>query len=600
MTIRLNKLLARRGLGARRKCDALIQSGAVRVNGTVVTEPGTQVEPERDRIVVNGRPLPGASEHRYYMLHKPVGVITTLDDPEGRRTIREFLPAGGRVYPIGRLDADTSGLLLLTNDGELAHRLMHPRYGVEKHYRVRVDREPDSRQLDRLRGGVEFEDGIRSQPAEVRILRRDRETCLIAITIHEGRYRQVRRMCEAVGLEVRGLHRSGYGPLFLGLLERGLWRELSEAEVAKLRAVSARPMPRRNTYDGGVPRGPRAGGAPRPFRADAEGEPREAPRRGSAPPRGREGARPTRPPGAPVRPRFPREGTERRAPRPLPGEPRSLPGERRPFDRERSGARRPFDRPRTGARRPDDRPRPGARRPDDRPRTGARRPDDRPRTGERRPFERPRSSERRSGPFERERGGSPERRPFDRAARTPKRPEGSSRTPRSSERERSGGPPSTFERPRGPQRPSDRTRGPGRPFERTRGPGRPSNRRPDLGSPYDRERASSGQRRGSSGRPFEPRRAGGGEGRPFRGQRAPARPGERPRRSGPFGRSTGTERGERPGSGPGFRRQGPPRPAGRFDRSGSRPGNAPPRPGRGRSGPPRGKGGGPRPRGTGR
>src|SRR5207237_5060290 len=139
---RLNKLLAERGLGARRKCDALIQDGHVRVNGTIVREPGTQVEPERDRVQVDGRPLPRAAEPRYFVLNKPVGVITTLEDPEGRRTVREFLPPGGRLFPVGRLDADTSGLLMLTNDGELAHRLMHPRYGVEKVYRVWLDRAP--------------------------------------------------------------------------------------------------------------------------------------------------------------------------------------------------------------------------------------------------------------------------------------------------------------------------------------------------------------------------------------------------------------------------------------------------------------------------
>ena len=129
MSLRLNKLLAQRGVGARRKCDALIQQGRVRGNGRVVLEPGTRVEPDRDRVEVSGRPLPPPAALRYYALHKPVGVISTLDDPEGRRTIRDLLPPGSRLFPVGRLDADTSGLLLLTNDGELAHRLMHPRYG---------------------------------------------------------------------------------------------------------------------------------------------------------------------------------------------------------------------------------------------------------------------------------------------------------------------------------------------------------------------------------------------------------------------------------------------------------------------------------------
>ena len=126
MSVRLNKLLAQRGVGARRKCDELIKEGAVKVNGRVVLEPGLQIEPERDRVLVRDRPLAGAATLRYYVLNKPVGIITTLDDPEGRRTIREFLPPGARLFPVGRLDADTSGLLILTNDGELAHHLMHP------------------------------------------------------------------------------------------------------------------------------------------------------------------------------------------------------------------------------------------------------------------------------------------------------------------------------------------------------------------------------------------------------------------------------------------------------------------------------------------
>jgi 23S rRNA pseudouridine2605 synthase len=136
--VRLNKYLADRGVGARRKCDELIEEGRVSINGRVVTELGTKVEEERDQVAVDGRAVGGQSRKVYFVLNKPVGVITTLDDPEGRKSIREFLPRGARVYPVGRLDADTSGLLLLTNDGELAHKLMHPRYGVRKVYRVRL------------------------------------------------------------------------------------------------------------------------------------------------------------------------------------------------------------------------------------------------------------------------------------------------------------------------------------------------------------------------------------------------------------------------------------------------------------------------------
>jgi 23S rRNA pseudouridine2605 synthase len=268
LSIRLNKLLARRGLGARRKCDALIQSGAVRVNDEVVTEPGTQIEPGRDRVTVQGRPLPPSAPPIYYALNKPVGTITTLDDPEGRPTIRDLMPPGPRLFPVGRLDADTSGLLILTNDGELAHHLMHPRYGVAKVYRVRLDRAPVEQQLGRLRTGVEFEPGVVSGPARVRMLESGERGAMIEIVIHEGRYRQVRRMCEALGLRVMGLHRTAYGPLRIGPLARGMWRELSEDEVLRLRASAARPRPLRRAGRGAgrgrpVPRHRRRPSAPR-------------------------------------------------------------------------------------------------------------------------------------------------------------------------------------------------------------------------------------------------------------------------------------------------------------------------------------------------
>jgi 23S rRNA pseudouridine2605 synthase len=243
-TIRLNKLLATRGVGARRKCDQLIESGAVSVNGEVVTAPGARVVEGRDRITVNGRPIPERTQHRYLLLNKPVGVITTLRDPEGRRTIADLIPREGRLFPVGRLDADTSGLLIVTNDGGLAHHLMHPRYGITKFYRVLLARDATDQQLARLAAGVEFEPGVRSAPAMVR--RRDPvpRGAVIEIALHEGRHRQVRRMCEAVGLTVLGLHRWAYGPLKLGELARGIWRELSEAEVAALRSASARPHAR--------------------------------------------------------------------------------------------------------------------------------------------------------------------------------------------------------------------------------------------------------------------------------------------------------------------------------------------------------------------
>jgi len=207
----------------------------------VVREPGRRVEPERDLVNVRGRPLPGRSALRYFLVHKPVGMITTLSDPEGRATVRDLLPPGPRLFPVGRLDADTSGLLLVTNDGELAHKLMHPRYGVEKRYKVLVSDVPDSGQLSRMRAGVTLEPGVRTGPADVRLARAQRERPTLDIRIHEGRYRQVRRMCEAVGLGVKALHRYGYGPLQIGRLPRGAVRPLSEAEVRRLKSMAARP-----------------------------------------------------------------------------------------------------------------------------------------------------------------------------------------------------------------------------------------------------------------------------------------------------------------------------------------------------------------------
>ncbi|MGH7742979.1 MAG: pseudouridine synthase, partial [Candidatus Eiseniibacteriota bacterium] len=292
-TIRLNKLLATRGVGARRKCDRLIESGLVRVNGEVITAPGARVVEGRDKITVSGKPLPEPSVHRYLMLNKPVGVITTLHDPEGRRNIADLIPREGRLYPVGRLDADTSGLLIVTNDGALAHHLMHPRYGLTKFYRVLLTTEPNEGQLTRLAGGVEFEPGVRSAPARVR--RRDPvpRGAVIEIAIHEGRHRQVRRMCEAVGLTVLGLHRWAYGPLKLGELARGVWRDLSEDEVAALRSASARVRPR-----------PEGAGAKDRIRPRAHRESsrthREPPRTHREPPRARPPASaPARSPRAP-------------------------------------------------------------------------------------------------------------------------------------------------------------------------------------------------------------------------------------------------------------------------------------------------------------
>jgi len=225
--MRLNAWLARAGVASRRGADDLIKAGRVTVNG----EPGqlnTFVE-KHDVIRLDGRELQ-KQQLAYVLLNKPAGVVTTAHDPQGRTTVVDLVGLPVRVVPVGRLDADTTGALLLTNDGELAHRLAHPRYEVDKVYEVETWTQPTDADLDRLRRGVELEDGP-TRPAEVRRI----DGARIELTLHEGRNRQVKRMLEAVGHRVKRLHRSRYGPLLVGGLEPGAWRELEPSEVERLR-----------------------------------------------------------------------------------------------------------------------------------------------------------------------------------------------------------------------------------------------------------------------------------------------------------------------------------------------------------------------------
>ncbi|MGH8981208.1 MAG: pseudouridine synthase, partial [Acidimicrobiales bacterium] len=225
---RLQKVLARAGIGSRRACDELIERGRVTVNGAPA-EPGKRVDPRADAVAVDGVPVPVAPDLVYYLVNKPSGVVTTASDPEGRRTVVDLVPAAPRVFPVGRLDYDTEGLLVLTNDGELAQRLAHPSHGIAKEYLAEVEGTPSAGALRRLREGVELDDGP-TQPATVGSV----SPGLLRIVIHEGRNHQVRRMCEAVGHPVRRLVRTRIGPVADTSLRPGRWRLLSSVEVRAL------------------------------------------------------------------------------------------------------------------------------------------------------------------------------------------------------------------------------------------------------------------------------------------------------------------------------------------------------------------------------
>jgi 23S rRNA pseudouridine2605 synthase len=231
--MRLAKHLAHAGVASRRAAEQLIAAGRVRVDGFVVTDPATDVD-AHSRVAVDGRAVEGAEPRVCFALNKPLGVVSTARDTHGRRTVLDLVPARGlRLYPVGRLDADTGGLILLTNDGELANRLTHPRYEVPKTYRAKLAGGPIGRDaLARLRAGVELDDGP-TAPARVRRVGPSE----IELSIREGRNRQVRRMCEAVGHPVRELRRVAIGPLRLGALAPGKHRRLSAAELERLQAL---------------------------------------------------------------------------------------------------------------------------------------------------------------------------------------------------------------------------------------------------------------------------------------------------------------------------------------------------------------------------
>jgi 23S rRNA pseudouridine2605 synthase len=234
---RVQKVLARAGLGSRRACEALIAAGRVAVDG-VVAVLGDRVDAEHQHLAVDGVPVVSRADLVHYLLNKPTGVVTTARDPQGRRTVLGLVPDEPRVFPVGRLDYETAGMLILTNDGELAQLLTHPRHGVAKTYLAEVRGSPGVEALRTLRTGVDLDDG-RTAPAEVRLVQHQSSRSALELTIHEGRNRQIRRMCEAVGHPVTRLVRTAIGPIRDDRLPPGAWRALGPSEVRALYAAAA-------------------------------------------------------------------------------------------------------------------------------------------------------------------------------------------------------------------------------------------------------------------------------------------------------------------------------------------------------------------------
>jgi 23S rRNA pseudouridine2605 synthase len=236
--VRLQKVLAAAGIASRRACEIMISEGRVEVNGRVVVEQGTRVNPERDVVRVDGSRIPPPRRHLYLVLNKPRGVVSTMEDPEGRRTISDLLEGKrpgkpARLFHVGRLDTETEGLLILTNDGEFANRLAHPSYEVPKTYLAEVEGIVNPGTLKRLRNGVTLEDGP-VKPSSVKLISTSGEKSLVKITLHEGRNRIVRRTMESVGHPVRRLSRTGIGPVRLGTLKVGDLRDLTRDELGGL------------------------------------------------------------------------------------------------------------------------------------------------------------------------------------------------------------------------------------------------------------------------------------------------------------------------------------------------------------------------------
>jgi 23S rRNA pseudouridine2605 synthase len=235
-TERLQKILAHAGVASRRKSEALIQQGRVSVNGEIVRQLGTKADPSRDDIRVDGRRIQVKAEHLYAMLNKPRGVLSTMEDSRGRKALNDLVEVPARVYPVGRLDAASEGLILLTDDGELADLLTHPRYQHEKEYRVLVNGRPSAKTLEAWQRGVMLE-GKLTAPAQVDVVGHEKNGTLLRVTIREGRKRQIREVASLLGHPVQALLRVRLGPLKLGALQTGQWRHLTAGEVRELDAL---------------------------------------------------------------------------------------------------------------------------------------------------------------------------------------------------------------------------------------------------------------------------------------------------------------------------------------------------------------------------
>jgi pseudouridine synthase len=235
--LRLNKILAQAGLSSRRGADRLILDGRVAVNGVVARELGTLADPDVDLVTLDGRPIRAAEAKRYLLLHKPSGYVTSVSDPEGRPVVTELVPSDVRLYPVGRLDWDVEGALLMTNDGALTHRLLHPRYTLPRVYEAEVAGAVARDDLQHWRRGARLDDGP-AIPVAVELVRGGRQASVLRLTFVEGRKHEVKRYCEALGHPVRRLRRVAFGPISLGDLPRGQARALTAREVSALRAAA--------------------------------------------------------------------------------------------------------------------------------------------------------------------------------------------------------------------------------------------------------------------------------------------------------------------------------------------------------------------------